>query len=164
MAREEVDVDPAKTVLVRFFRRLVPLAPSYDGSRFVTRIDGRLVATPMLLVLVAVEGSDVVFALDSIPAIFAITTDTFIVYTSNIFAILGLRNLYFVLADFMDRFRYLKVGLGLVLVFVGFKMVASPWIEVPVGISLGVVALLIFGSVLVSWLRSDSEAKNGKAG
>jgi tellurite resistance protein TerC len=117
------------------------------------RLNGRLFATPLLLVLATIEATDIVFALDSIPAIFAVTTDPFIVYTSNIFAILGLRALFFLLAGVVGRFQYLKVGLGLVLAFVGIKMVISDFYKIPIVVSLLVVAALIGGSMLLSWLR-----------
>jgi tellurite resistance protein TerC len=159
--KEAEEADPTKGRLVRLFRRFMPMTSGYEGSSFMVRRDGRLLATPMLLVLVVVEGTDVIFALDSIPAIFGVTTDTFIVYTSNIFAILGLRNLYFVLADFMDRFHYLKHGLGLVLLFIGGKMVASDIVEVPIGASLAVVALLLVGSVLLSLWRTRRISRKG---
>jgi tellurite resistance protein TerC len=141
-----------KNPVLRLARRVLPLTPGYVGSRFLVRLDGRLFGTPLLLVLVVIEATDVVFAVDSIPAIFGITTDPFIVFTSNIFAILGLRSLYFLLHDLMNRFHYLSVGLGLVLAFVGAKMVGSAWVKVPIGLSLGVIVTLLGGSVLASFL------------
>lgn len=146
------EVHPENNPIVRLFRRCVPMAEDYHGSHFFTVRNGKRLATPLLLVLLVVEGTDVVFAVDSIPAIFAVTPDPFIVFTSNIFAILGLRALYFLLADFIDRFRYLKVGLGLVLVFVGGKMLASEWFKVPIGVSLGVIVLLLGGAIVASLL------------
>ena len=130
--------DPQKNPIFRMLKRFVP-------ARF---------ATPFLMALLAIEATDIVFALDSIPAIFAITDDPFIVYTSNIFAILGLRSLYFLLAGVIDRFHLLKVGLALVLMFVGVKMVIVEFVKVPVGISLGVIALLLGGSIVASLLSS----------
>jgi tellurite resistance protein TerC len=112
--------------------------------------DGRRFATPLLLVLIAIEATDVVFAVDSIPAIFAITTDPFIVYTSNIFAILGLRAMYFLLAGIIDKFHFLKFGLALVLLFVGIKMVITDWYKVPIGASLAVIAGILTLSVIAS--------------
>ncbi len=147
----ESEVDPEKNPLLRLVRRFLPVTPTYQGQRFLVRIDGKLFATPLFLVLVAIEATDVVFAVDSIPAIFGITRDPFLVFTSNMFAILGLRALYFLLADFMDRFHYLKFGLGLVLAFVGAKMVVSGWYKVPIGLSLGIVVALLAGSVAVSF-------------
>jgi len=147
------EVHPERNLLVRLFRRFVPTVPEYQGDRFFVWRDGRRHATPMVLVLLTVEATDVVFAVDSIPAIFAVTADPFIVFTSNIFAILGLRALYFLLAGVIDRFRYLKVGLGLVLVFVGTKMLISDWYKIPVEVSLGIVCGILGTSVLSSLLN-----------
>lgn len=152
LASRESEIHPERNPAIRIFRRLVPCVPEYRGARFVVKEAGRRYATPLLLVLVAIEATDIVFAVDSIPAIFAITTDPFIVFTSNIFAILGLRALYFLLAGMIGRFRYLKVGLGLVLAYVGVKMLLSGWIHVPIGLSLGVIAGLLGISVAVSLL------------
>jgi tellurite resistance protein TerC len=135
-------------------RRLLPVAPDYRGNRFFVREGGRWMATPLLLVLVMVESTDLVFAVDSIPAIFAITRDTFIVYTSNVLAILGLRSLYFLLAGVIQRFRYLKLGLSVVLVFVGLKMALSDVVKVPIGLSLGVIAVVLAAAVMASLLRA----------
>ncbi|MFN0241992.1 MAG: TerC family protein [Planctomycetota bacterium] len=142
--------DPASNPAVKLFRRYFPVSASFDGQKFFTRQNGKLVATPLFLALLVVEATDVVFAVDSIPAIFAITQDPFIVFTSNIFAILGLRSLYFLLAGVVDKFRYLKVGLALVLVFVGGKMLIADAYKVPVGLSLGVIGGLLGVSVLAS--------------
>ncbi len=152
MAQRETAVHPERNPVVRLFRRFVPISAHYDGKRFFTRENGRLLATPLLLVLVVVEVTDVVFAVDSIPAIFAVTHDPFIVFTSNIFAILGLRSLYFLLAGMMSKFLYLKVGLGLVLVFVGAKMLTADLFHVPVQLSLGVVIALLAAAVAASLL------------
>ena len=160
VGKKDEKVDPGQSPIVRVFRRFVPLSDHYDKHHFMTVVSGRHVATPLLLVLVVVECTDVVFALDSIPAIFAVTTDPFLVYTSNIFAIMGLRNLYFVLADFMDRFLYLKVGLGVVLAFVGVKMVISEFYHMPVGLSLGVIALVLTSSVVVSLLHAKKRQRS----
>jgi tellurite resistance protein TerC len=146
------EVHPERNPVYRLFCRFVPAVQDYRGTRFVVVEGGRRYATPLLLVVAVVEATDLVFAVDSIPAIFAITTDPFIVYTSNIFAILGLRALYFVLAGAMTRFHLLKVALGLVLCFVGAKMVASDVFEVPVLVSLAVVAALLGGAVAGSLL------------
>lgn len=146
------EVDPAHSPVFAFFKRLVPAVNEYHGARFLVRVDGRWFATPLLLVLIAIELTDVIFAVDSVPAVFGVTEDPFIVFTSNIFAILGLRALYFLLAGVMGRFRYLKIGLSLVLVFVGAKMLAAGFYKVPIGISLGVIALLIGASVLASFI------------
>ncbi len=147
------EMHPERNPLFRQFRRLIPAVGDYRGSQFTVVENGKRYATPLLLVLVAIEATDIVFAVDSIPAVFAVTRDPFIVYTSNIFAILGLRALYFVLAGVMGKFHYLKVGLALVLVFVGVKMTITDIYKVPIAISLGVIALLLAGSVGLSLLR-----------
>jgi tellurite resistance protein TerC len=148
----EQEVHPERNPLFRLFRRLLPSVPDYRGGRFTVIENGRRHATPLLLVLVAVEGTDIVFAVDSIPAIFSVTRDPFIVYTSNIFAILGLRSLYFALAGMMEKFRHLKYGLALVLAFVGGKMLLSTYYPIPIGVSLAVVVSLLTLSVLASLL------------
>ena len=147
------EVHPERNPLFRQFKRLIPSVGDYRGPRFTVVENGKRFATPLLLVLVAIEATDIVFAVDSIPAVFAVTRDPFIVYTSNIFAILGLRALYFVLAGVMGRFHYLKVGLALVLVFVGGKMTLTDIYRVPIAVSLVVIALLLAGSVVLSLLR-----------
>lgn len=144
------DVDPSKNSMVRLFKRLVPVAEDAPSEHFTTRRNGKLYATPLLVVLVAVEATDIIFAVDSVPAIFAITQDPFIVLTSNIFAILGLRSLFFVVSGAASKFSQLKVGLSLVLVFVGGKMLVGDRFPIPIGVSLGVVALLIGGSMVAS--------------
>jgi tellurite resistance protein TerC len=155
---EAPEVHPERNPVLRAFRRFVPLTAGYRGKRFFAREDGRLKATPLLLVLVVIECTDVVFAVDSIPAVFGVTRDAFIIFTSNIFAILGLRALYFLLAGLMVKFRYLAYGIGLVLVFVGAKMLAHRWIEVPTGISLGIVLGVLALAILASLLRPDPPA------
>ncbi|HMK67002.1 MAG TPA: hypothetical protein VK433_00535, partial [Stellaceae bacterium] len=144
--------DPANSRAIRLARRVLPVAPGERPERFFVRVDGRRRVTTLFVALVAVELTDVVFALDSIPAVLAVSSDPFIVFTSNIFAILGLRSLYFLLDGVVQKFGYLKVGLALVLVFVGAKMALADIVRVPVGVSLGVVAVLIGGSVVVSLL------------
>lgn len=144
--------DPRKNPLFRLFQKLVPSVETYHGPAFTVVKDGRRYATPLLLVLVAVELTDLVFAVDSVPAVFAVTKDPFIVFTSNIFAILGLRSLYFLLAGVVGRFHLLKTGLSLVLVFVGLKMLLLELYKVPVAWSLGIIALLVGGSVVASML------------
>ena len=143
---------PENNVLVRLARKVLPVAPGQDTEHFFTRIDGRRMVTPLFLALLAVEFTDLIFAVDSIPAVLAVSRDPFIVFTSNIFAILGLRSLYFLLAGVVQKFRYLKVGLALVLVFVGVKMTIVDIFKIPVGVSLAVVALLIAGAILSSLL------------
>jgi tellurite resistance protein TerC len=153
------ELHPERNPLVRAFQKLFPVTPHLDGDRFTTVRDGRRYATPLLLALVAVEVTDLVFAVDSIPAIFAITRDPFIVFTSNIFAILGLRSLYFLLAGVITRFVYLKVGLALVLVFVGAKMLLVDLYKVPIAASLGVIAALLGLSVVASLLAPPRPAR-----
>lgn len=148
------EVHPERNVLVRLFTRVLPTTAEYVDDRFFVRRAGRLLATPLMVVLLVVESTDLVFAVDSIPAIFAVTDDPFIVYTSNVFAILGLRSLYFVLAGVMDRFYYLKLGLSAVLVFVGTKMLIADFYKVPVGLSLVVVAGLLSIAIVASLARS----------
>jgi TerC family integral membrane protein len=156
LAKHE-EVHPERNPVLKLFRRFVPMSRDYDGQKFFTVEAGRRLATPLLLVLVVVEATDVLFAVDSIPAIFAITTDSFIVFTSNIFAILGLRALYFVVSGMMNRFRYLKVGLGLVLAFVGGKMLVKGWVDVSTALSLLIVGGLIAGSVIASFLARPED-------
>ena len=142
--------DLEKNPVLRWMRRHLRITDGHEGERFFIMRDGLRYATPLFLVLVLVEVSDLVFALDSIPAIFAVTEDPFIVFTSNIFAILGLRALYFLLVDMADRFHLLKYGLALVLIFVGTKMLIVDWFKIPVDIALGVVAAIIATSVILS--------------
>jgi TerC family integral membrane protein len=158
LLKGDEEVHPERNPVVRLFRRFVPSTSGYRSHRFFVREHGRILATPLLLVLVTVEASDLVFAVDSIPAIFAVTTDPFIVYTSNIFAILGLRSLFFLLAGVMGRFRFLKVGLALVLIFVGAKMLIMEWWKIPIGGSLAVVAMLLGGSIVASLAASRKPA------
>jgi tellurite resistance protein TerC len=155
-------IEPERNPIVRLARRVLPFASSYDGARFFTRAGtGRLLATPLLLVLLVVEWSDLVFAIDSIPAIFAVTRDPFLVYSSNVFAILGLRALFFVLAGMMDRFAYLKPGVALILVFVGGKMAVSAWMHVPILVSLAVILVMLGGAVGLSLARTAREVRAG---
>jgi tellurite resistance protein TerC len=142
--------DPSRSLVLRFVRRVVPTTEEYHGQRFWVRKAGRWVATPLFLVLVLVETTDVVFAVDSIPAIFAGTQEPFLVFTSNAFAILGLRAMYFLLADLMHRFIYLKAGLSAILVFVGAKMLLIDVYKVPIWISLTVIALCVTIAVVAS--------------
>jgi len=162
-ARESDKMHPERNIVLRLFRRIVPCVPDYRGTRFSVREAGRRYATPLLMVLVVIEATDIVFAVDSIPAIFAVTSDPFIVFTSNIFAILGLRALYFMLAGMIGKFRFLKVGLGLVLAFVGAKMLVIDLIRVPIAVSLGVVAALLSLSVLASLLFPAQPSDNEPA-
>ena len=149
---EEIEVHPESNPVVRMFQKLVPVSGQYSGSRFFVKRDAKTLATPLLLVLVVIDVMDLVFAVDSIPAVFAVTRDPFIVYTSNIFAVLGLRALYFVLAAAMTKFRYLSFGLGAVLSFVGIKMLASEFYDIPIFASLATVGVLLGLAVLASVL------------
>ncbi len=158
MARRVDVYDPTKNLLVGLAKRFLPLTPRYDGDRFWTRENGRRVATPLLLVLLLVEFTDLVFAVDSIPAIFAVTQEPFLVYTCNVFAILGLRSMYFLLAGIVHRFVYLKYGLAAVLVFVGTKMMLIDVYKIPVGVSLAVISLLIGASVALSLLLAHDRS------
>src|SRR5262245_15989599 len=158
--RERVEEPPPATnPVLRLFRRFVRLTKEYVGSSFFVRQDGKLYATPLLLVLVVIEATDVVFAVDSIPAVFGVTSDVFIVYTSNIFAVLGLRALCFLVASVVRRLRYLRPALALVLAFVGAKMLLSDRFRIPNWISLVVVAGLISGAAIISLLVSRKESE-----
>jgi tellurite resistance protein TerC len=150
-------VDPEKNPVLRLFRRVVPMTDDYRGAAFVVIEGGRRLATPLLAALVAVETTDIMFALDSIPAVFAITTDPFIVFSSNLFAILGLRSLYFLLAGLLDRFVYLKIGLAALLVFAGAKILTSSIIDIPIAVSLGVIALILGTAIAASLIATHPQ-------
>jgi tellurite resistance protein TerC len=156
LINKETEVHPENNPVVRLFQRFVPLTPRYHGKSFFVIENARRVATPLMLVLVVIEATDVVFAVDSIPAIFAITRNEFIIFTSNIFAILGLRALYFLLAGLMHKFRYLGFGLGLVLVFIGAKMLTHQWVEIGTAWSLGIVIGILTVAIVASLLRPAS--------
>ncbi len=148
------EMHPEKNPLVKLLRSIIPVTENYDGDKFFIRRAGKLMATPLFLVLLLVESTDLIFAVDSIPAIFAVTNDTFIIYTSNVFAILGLRSLYFLLAGVVDKFYYLKLGLSVVLVFVGIKMMMVDIYKIPVGLSLGAIFIIIAISIAASLWRA----------
>jgi tellurite resistance protein TerC len=153
-------VDLERNAAVRLARRFIPLSQSYDGNRFFTRTTrGKQLATPLLLVLLVVEWSDAVFAIDSIPAIFAVTRDPFLVYSSNVFAILGLRAMYFVLAGMLDKFVYLRPAISFILVFVGLKMLLSGVLHLPIVLSLAVIVTTLALAVVLSLRRSAREAR-----
>jgi tellurite resistance protein TerC len=152
MAEKEPDL--GKNPVLKFARRHLRIAEGDHGEKFTVMQDGVRYFTPLFLVLILIEASDLVFAVDSIPAIFAITTDPFIVFTSNIFAIMGLRALYFLMAGVADRFHLLKYGLAMVLTFIGAKMLIAPWYHVPVAASLAIVAVLIGASVIASLIAT----------
>jgi tellurite resistance protein TerC len=159
MLQRNEHVDMSKSKTLRLFRRFVPSTEEYHGQRFWIRRAGALVATPLLAVLVVVEVTDIIFAVDSIPAIFAVTQEPFLVFASNAFAILGLRAMYFLLADLMHRFVYLKLGLSFVLVWVGIKMIVGhAFVPIPTLLSLGVVVAIIATSVVASLLSTRDHA------
>ncbi len=161
-------VHPERNPVVRLARRFFPVSNDFDGQRFTTRVGGRLMLTPLALVLIVVETTDLVFAVDSIPAIFGVTQNSFIVFTSNVFAILGLRSLYFVLAGMIGYFRFLKVGLSIVLIYIGVKMLSAMWgWKIPTNVSLGIVVGIIALSIIVSlvaarWTRKEQPAESIK--
>ena len=141
--RNDHMIDPTKNPLLRLFRRFVPTTDGYREQRFIVREGGRRLATPLLAVLLVVESSDILFAIDSVPAIFSVTTDTFLVFSSNAFAILGLRSLYFLLAGAVDKFRYLKPGLAALLVFAGLKILLADIIPIPIPVSLAIIVAIL---------------------
>lgn len=164
----DTGVDPEKSIVVRAARKMLPMAKEYDGQKFVTVSHGRRLLTPLFLVLLAVETSDLVFATDSIPAVFGVTRKPFIVFTSNVFAVLGLRSMYFLLAGAMGLFRYLKTGLSVVLIFIGAKMLLDPhdrpptWyqFDIPIGVALAVVVFIIGLSIAASLVSARKEPMN----
>ena len=157
IVKRSEEIHPERNPVVRWFKRMMPVTSDYRGDKFFVREHGILTATPLFVVLLLVEITDLIFAVDSIPAIFAVTTDPFIVYTSNVFAILGLRSLYFVLGGVLHKFHYLKIGLGLVLAFVGVKMLLghSPY-KIDTLVSLGVVLVILAVSIIASLLRPQA--------
>lgn len=150
LPKKEDGFDPEKNPLIKIARKVVPVTNHFEGGHFFTRVHGKLHATPLFLVLLVVETTDVMFALDSIPAVIAITRNEFIVFTSNIFAILGLRSLYFAVSGVMQLFRFLNIGLAVILVFVGFKMLASHYLPVPIHLSLGIIGTVLAASIVAS--------------
>lgn len=163
LAKEDEQTDPESNPAIKLLRRFMPITKGYEGQRFLVQRDGRWFATPLLVVLVTVESTDLVFAIDSIPAIFAVTDDPFIVYTSNVFAILGLRALYFLIAGIIDLFVYLRYGLGFVLSFVGVKMLLADIYPIPIGISLSMIAGILTISVVASLLFPPKHADTAPA-
>jgi tellurite resistance protein TerC len=160
----DAEIHPENNPVLRLVRRLVPVTPDYRGGHFFVRENGKLWATPLFLVLMLVETTDLIFAVDSIPAIFAVTTDPFLVYTSNIFAILGLRSLYFLLAGVMLKFVYLKLGLAAILVFVGTKMTIVDLYKIPSFVSLLVIAALLALAIGASFWKTRNQEPAGVAG
>ncbi|HVL64588.1 MAG TPA: TerC family protein [Actinomycetota bacterium] len=157
------EIHPERNPVLSFVRRVLPMTSEYEGQKFFVRKAGKLMATPLLAVLVVVETTDVIFAVDSIPAIFAVTRDTFLVYTSNAFAILGLRALYFLLAGMIERFTYLKIGLSAILVYVGIKMLVSEFYKINPWVSLSVIVAVLTVSVIASLRSEGREIPDEKA-
>ena len=160
LPKKEDGFSPEKNPAVRLARRFLPVTDHFEGGQFFTRVAGRRHATPLFIVLIVVETTDVMFALDSIPAVIAITRNEFIVFTSNIFAILGLRSLYFAVSGIMQLFRYLNIGLALILVFVGLKMLASHYISIPIQLSLGIIGTVLAASIVASVLIPGAQKKH----
>jgi tellurite resistance protein TerC len=165
----EKTMEPERNPALQLARKLFPVSPDFAGGKFFTRVEGRLALTPMMLVLLLVETTDLIFAVDSVPAVFSVTRDAFIVFTSNVFAILGLRSLYFLLAGALNYFRYLKTGLSIVLMFIGSKMLLEPhgpsslWfqVKIPTGTSLLVVAAILSAAIVLSVVAARREQKAG---
>jgi len=165
MARSvDEEVDPEANRILRLVRRLLPVTEQYEGDKFFVRRAGRRMATPLFAALITIELSDIMFAIDSVPAILAVTTDPFVVLTSNAFAILGLRSLYFVLAGMLDRFVYLRLGLGAILIVAGLKMLTSGFIEVPIAISLAVIGGILAVSLIASLIVTRRSPAGEPAG
>lgn len=157
--RDDDLMDPMDNRLLRLFRRFVPTTDGYRGPRFIVVEQGRRLATPLVAVLLVVESSDILFAIDSVPAIFSVTTDTFLIFSSNAFAILGLRSLYFLLADAVDRFRYLRPGLAALLVFAGLKILLADVMPIPIGLSLAVIVGILAVAVGLSLLADRADGQ-----
>ncbi len=161
---EDTETDPGNNPAVKLLRRFMPVTDAYEGQHFFVRKNGKWFATPLFVVLITVESMDLIFAVDSIPAVFAVTKDPFIVYTSNVFAVLGLRALYFLIAGVLDLFVYLRYGLGVVLSFVGVKMALVDVYQIPIGLSLGVIAIVLTITIVASLLFPPKKtASNGSA-
>lgn len=152
----EEHIDPSETRTMKLFHRFIPSTDTMDGQKLITRVDGRRLATPLMAVLVVIEVSDVIFAVDSVPAVLAVSHEQFIVFSANAFAILGLRALYFLLADLRERFVYLKHAISLLLVFVGLKMIAGQWYHLPTAVSLSVIVTILFVSIVASVVHDRS--------
>ncbi len=157
LQKEETKVTPGKNPVLKLIQKIIPILKEYDGDKLFTRKRGRLFGTPLLLVLIVIETTDLIFAVDSIPAILAISKDPFIVYSSNIFAILGLRALYFALAGIMKYFRFLNIGLAVILIFVGIKMMISDWYHIPIEYSLGFIVLTLSATIAFSLILKEPQ-------
>jgi tellurite resistance protein TerC len=154
--KEDGQIDPDHNFAVKLFRRYFPVSENFAGGDFFTTVGGRRLATPLFIVLIVIETTDLVFALDSLPAVLAITKDGFVALTSNIFAILGLRSLYFALSGVMQAFRFLKIGLAVILIFIGVKMLIESWVELSTAVSLSFIGGVLATSILASILVKDS--------
>ncbi|MFA0747867.1 TerC family protein [Fervidibacter sp.] len=157
LMRKDEEIDPERNPVLRLARRFLPITPNYHGQKFFVRLNGKFMATPLALVLLVVESTDIVFAIDSIPAIFAITRDPFIVFTSNVCAILGLRALYFLLEGMIRLFQYLDEGLAVILVFIGIKMLVSEFYKIPTWVALGFVAAVLAITIALSLMAERRE-------
>ena len=157
---EKKEVHPERNIVVRFFKKFFPVTAGYHEEKFFVKTDGKRYGTLLLIVLIVIETTDLLFAVDSIPAIFAITQDSFIIYTSNVFAILGLRSLYFALAGIMDLFYYLRHGLSVVLTFIGLKMLLMGYVNIPIGLALGVVGTVLLIAIAASVIRARIQKNN----
>jgi tellurite resistance protein TerC len=162
--KKESDPDPEKNPILRLARKVLPVLKNINNGKFIIKRSGKVFFTPLFLVLIAIETTDLVFALDSVPAIFGITHDPFVIYTSNIFAIMGLRSLYFLLAKAMGKFHFLQHALAVILVFIGVKMIISHYVEIPIAISLGVVVGLLAIAVVLSMIREKQLERQAKYG
>lgn len=160
--KTEEDIHPENNFVVKLFKKVFPVTADYHGSKFFVKVKNKNFATPLFIVLISIEVTDLVFAFDSIPAIFAVTTDPFIIYTSNIFAILGLRAMYFALAGIMNKFHYLKIGLAMILIFIGVKMLLVELYKIPIEVSLAIIGIILAASVIYSIARpvSSDEKKD----
>ncbi|MGD0037165.1 MAG: TerC family protein [Bacteroidota bacterium] len=154
------EVHPERNIVVRFFKKFLPVTSGYHEEKFFVKTSGKRYGTLLLIVLIVIETTDLLFAVDSIPAIFAITQDSFIIYTSNVFAILGLRSLYFALAGIMDLFYYLRHGLSVVLTFIGLKMLLMGYVNIPIGLALGVVGTVLLIAIAASVIRARIQKNN----
>lgn len=159
--QSDTEIHPERNLIIRMFKKIFPVTDRYHGGDFFIRKEGKLYATPMIVVLLSIEVTDLIFAFDSIPAIFAVTRDPFIIYTSNIFAILGLRTTYFALSGIMNKFYYLRVGLSMILIFIGVKMLIADFYKISILFSLSVIALILISSILFSIFRT-SERRSHK--
>ena len=156
---EKQEVHPERNIIVRFFKKFFPVLPGYSDDKFFVKKEGKQFGTLLFIALLVIETTDLLFAVDSIPAIFAITQDSFVIYTSNVFAILGLRSLYFALAGIMDLFYYLRHGLSIVLTFIGLKMLLMGTVDIPIGVALGVVATVLMIAIAASMIRARKQKK-----